>query len=427
MDEDTYTTALSQIIARDFFPGLAETEAQHEYLDAHESRDPAWIQSAGERLVAVMTPGARGRRGTSLATPQHQGLKGTVGETPRGWVGETPRTDAEDGSKATRQSRVDTNMTLGAFQSKYTSEDNESFNNLLDKQNEQRQEKYGWLWNGNQLPSKRQIAQAKYRERIEAEARDKGLEAGEIQQAIVPADMRKAMPETWQSRPNNNLIFGPAGIEDEMQTVQQKAEEDSRAGPKAVVYANTRMPLPIDAEMVAKVPESPSLSAVNDAIAGRPRLSTSELGEQSVGDTPRVKGYAFVDSEPSPEPEVSLPNTRDFSNISLGPGDATPNPFTVKERSSREDLHYRMVDKVAKSKRAEQLASQTRTPVPRFMSSPRPGKDGLTPAAQRLLGNVGSKTPVGSIWEGSGTPRTRSSLGTDWIAKPKTPHRSAAS
>ncbi len=46
LDEDTYTDALSQIIARDFFPGLLESETQQEYLDALESKDDAWISNA---------------------------------------------------------------------------------------------------------------------------------------------------------------------------------------------------------------------------------------------------------------------------------------------------------------------------------------------------------------------------------------------
>src|ERR1700738_3397070 len=70
IDEETYTDAISEIIARDFFPGLLETETQQEYLDALESRDGAWISSAGRRLQQIMTPGRRkGRRGTSIQTP----------------------------------------------------------------------------------------------------------------------------------------------------------------------------------------------------------------------------------------------------------------------------------------------------------------------------------------------------------------------
>ncbi|OAT13316.1 hypothetical protein BDBG_17784 [Blastomyces gilchristii SLH14081] len=50
LDEDEYTDALSHIIARDFFPGLLETQTQREYLDALESRDREWIRRAGRNF-----------------------------------------------------------------------------------------------------------------------------------------------------------------------------------------------------------------------------------------------------------------------------------------------------------------------------------------------------------------------------------------
>src|ERR1700742_2821806 len=71
LDEDTYTDALSHIIARDFFPGLLETQTQQEYLDAVTSRDKEWIAEAGRKLTEVMTPGpearrSQGRRGVAM-------------------------------------------------------------------------------------------------------------------------------------------------------------------------------------------------------------------------------------------------------------------------------------------------------------------------------------------------------------------------
>lgn len=293
LDEDTYTDALSHIIARDFFPGLAETQAQQEYLDSLHSRDDEWIASAGQRLHAMMTPGPdgrrlrSGRRGTSLAPDV------IAGETPRNWKGETPVLAAEGPRQEKETKKVDTNMSLGAFQAKFTSEDNESFNKLLDKQNEQRAQKYAWMWNGNKIPSKRQIAWHKRQEAIEASKEEEQRENGKEILRIEAADTRKAMPDTWKSRPDNNLMFEPASIEDDMPSVQSKAERASRAGPKAVVYDNTRMPPPPDTDS-SKIPESPSLSAVNDAIAGRPRLAPSEASDYPGSETPRVNGYSTL-------------------------------------------------------------------------------------------------------------------------------------
>ncbi|KAL8705009.1 MAG: hypothetical protein Q9201_001854 [Fulgogasparrea decipioides] len=414
LDEDTYTDALSHIIARDFFPGLLETESQQDYLNALELRDNEWIAAAGKRLTEVMTPGPdgrrlRGRRGTSMTSMS--GLHGISQDTPKAWQGETPMSatsTTETSVEEERPSDVDTNMSLSSFQQKYTSEDNESFYKLLDKQNLKRSERYAWMWAGSKIPAARQIAHRKREEQkllSAAEKPDTAKVNGKEVALIRPddADTRKAMPDSWPSpTPDNNFMFAPSSIEDSLQTVAQKAEETSKAPSKAVLYGNTRLPTASSPSADnPDVPPSPSLSAVQDAIAGHPRPTRSEAAFGRA-ETPRVNGYAFVDSEePSPAP------SQHSTSISLlGTGDKTPNPFTIKENSKREGLHHRMVDKVAKSKRVKTQVEAVKTPVPRFISSPRVAKGGLTPAAQRLLGKVGGepcgKTPMGA-WEKKGS------------------------
>src|SRR4051812_44787884 len=68
LDEDTYVTAVSHIIRRDFFPGLAEADAQRDYLNAVESKDRSWIREAGKKLTQVMTPVPGGKRKVSQRT-----------------------------------------------------------------------------------------------------------------------------------------------------------------------------------------------------------------------------------------------------------------------------------------------------------------------------------------------------------------------
>ena len=418
LDEDDYTNALSHIIARDFFPGLLETESKQDYLNALDSQDHEWIAAAGRKLTEVMTPGPdgrrlRGKRGTSM-TPV-SGLYGRGGETPKAWQGETPMSivsaaESTIGAQS-EQPEVDTNMSLSTFQQKYTSEDNESFYKLLDKQNLKRAEKHAWMWAGNKIPAARQIAHRKRERLLAANKASEEAENGRELATIEPRDTRKAMPDSWPSRPDNPFMFAPGSIEDTTQTVAQKNEETSRAPPRAVVYDNTRIAPPVTTESSADIPPSPSLSAVRDAIAGRPRPTAYE-GSFNGASTPRVNGYAFVDSEP--EPSQSFESS---SPLLLGNGDSTPNPFKLHESSKREALHHRMVDKVAKGKRAAvgKREGELKTPVPRFASSPRI-KGGMTPAAQRLIGKVGglSASPRG-LWEGK-TPRM-SRLREGWTPK----------
>jgi protein DGCR14 len=420
IDEDTYTDAISEIIARDFFPGLLETETQQEYLDALESGDGAWIASAGRRLQHVMTPDRhKGRRGTSIQTPSR------ATSTPTGFVGDTPASvlsDMTDATQVTGASTVDTNMSLDKFQSLYTSEDNESFYKLLDKQNQKRAEKYAWMWSANnKLPSKMMLKQKEIETKLlmsRGSLQDDG--GGKDRLAIRDILEKPARPDAWKSKPDNGLMFVPESVEDSIETVAQKAQVDSRVAPKSVLYANTRLPSLQAATDESTVPPSPSLSAVRDAIAGRRRASDLESGFHG-SETPRVNGYAFVDDEPEAEPNEPGPV------INLGSGETIKNPFLIQEQSRREDLHHRMVDKTAKNKRASVKHGMTGkvdlTPVPRFPSSPRVSSGQLTPAAQRLWSKVGSgaRSNGGDTFL-NGSPTTtrgKSALQTRWTPSEK--------
>ncbi|KAK1995800.1 putative molecular chaperone [Colletotrichum falcatum] len=367
IDEDTYTDALSQIIARDFFPGLLEAETQQEYLDALESKDKAWISSAGQRLQRVMTPG---RRRLKRPAPFEHG-----GRTPSAYGADTPVSVVSTVTEAPKPV-VDTNMSLANFQATYTSEDNESFYKLMDKQNQKKAEKYAWIWRGNKLPSKQMIKQAEVETKL-LETRsliDDGWKRDRL--AIKDADDRPAQPNSWNTNPKNNLMFGPDGVEDDYESPAQKAQAESRMAPKSINYQNTRIPQPV----VVERPPSPTMTAVRDAIAGRTREEDRASTALGGGETPRVNGYAFVDDEDDGE---VLP----VPIINLGPGDATPNPFKLQDQRKRESLHHRLVERAAQSNRESARIGLTgkpeKTPVPKFSSSPRVSS-GLTPAAQRF-------------------------------------------
>ncbi|SPQ21233.1 c7652f55-aeae-43ef-80a5-947bc8fc86ec [Thermothielavioides terrestris] len=419
LDEDTYTEALSHIIARDFFPGLLESETQHEYLDALESKDEEWIESASRRLRQVMTPGRRRTLATPLRQPQ-----AAAGKTPLNFVGDTPASVASAATSAAAtqgQPAVDTSLSLAAFQSKYTSEDNESFYKLLDKQNQKRVEKYAWLWTGNKLPSKQQLKQKEVEAKLLAQRgagalSDDGFARDRLAIRDRDAADRPAAPDHWRgARPDNQLMFVPDGVEGRLETVAERAQAESRAGPKRVVYENTRVPQPAAARAEEERRSSsssragsPTLSEIRGAIAGERRACDAESsvaggGGRGGGETPRVNGYAFVDDE-EPEPAPQQRSGREEKKeklplIDLGPGDATPNPFQIREQRKREALHHRLVERISQSKRTSARLGLTgkveRTPVPKFPSSPRVSVGGLTPAAQRLWGKIGSSGATG--------------------------------
>ena len=330
--------------------------------------------------------------------------------------------DVTSSTQAMPATEVDTNMSLDKFQSLYTTEDNESFYRLVDKQNQKNREKHGWMWSeNNKMPSKMMLKQKEIETKLlqsRSSLEDDGHERNRL--AIRDVAEKPARPDAWKSKPNNQLMFRPDSVEDSIETVAQKVQNESRAAPKGVAYANTRLPAPETVENAPNVPPSPSLSAIRDAIVGRRREQDLESGFNG-SETPRVNGYAFVDDEPEEEAYVPAPT------INLGKGDAVRNPFVIKEQSKREDLHHRMVDSNSKSKRASakngMVGKVDMTPVPKFPSSPRVGSGSMTPAAQRLWSRVGSSggklSPDAFGPRTPGTVKAKSGLRSRWTPSGK--------
>ena len=392
LEDDEYTEKLSDIIKRRFYPGLHQDQAKIEYFDALQSGDQTWIREAGKALEAAM-------------------------ENP------------------------EPSMSLDAFFQKYTSEDNESVYQLLDKANKERWEKQGWTRSGNKYASKQRIAQEKVL--AEKRARERGIEGTEegedsgsakgkelavVARPSQDLDARPAAPDTAQEPAYNSLMFVPEGIEDHLKSRHQLAEAASLAPPKAILYNNTRFPAPSAASDTPPDPPSPTLTAVKDAIAGRPRPTASESGFGG-SETPRVNGYAFVETHVPDEP-LNPPSSSKTDLLERygmkSDGSSTPNPFRIPEGQRREKLAHKMVERIQadKSRKREEVAMDSGNKTARRgrelgifkgMETPRfgftPGartvggkKDvaSMTPAARRLFDSVGGKTPVRGMTRGFG-------------------------
>jgi protein DGCR14 len=279
LDEDTYVSAVSHIIRRDFFPGLAEADAQREYLNAVESKNKSWIREAGKKLTHVMTPVPSGRRRV-LERTRFDRPGGSGDKTPSVWGADTPVTVApseagEDDEGLGKLDNVDLNLSLGAFQAKYISEDQESFSQIIDKQNEKKFEKNAWLREGNRYASKQRIAQQKV-----IQARAAANESKELVVTTRPSqnlDDRPAAPIGTKHEAFNTLMFGPDSVESWAPTRAQAAESASFAPPKQVAYNNTRLPAP---EVDPPRAPSPTLSFIRastpvkeDTLAAKPHVS----------------------------------------------------------------------------------------------------------------------------------------------------------
>ncbi|OXC68053.1 hypothetical protein AYX13_03506 [Cryptococcus neoformans] len=192
LDEDTYTRALSHIIARDFFPHLPHLHATNQYLAALHANDPHRLSASIRTLAALARRDAHGipdsaaeRTEYSMAGTPYIAMPGSGGRplrTPvgaRGWdtpLGSTSRRrDIHDDildrnshspspphphppKRQRRLPPVRDDLSLDAFQRNFTSEDNASFVHILDEENRRRrEEKFGWAFEAEKKAEARRI------------------------------------------------------------------------------------------------------------------------------------------------------------------------------------------------------------------------------------------------------------------------------
>ena len=181
--EDTYTQALSTIITRDFFPNLPHIHATNDYLSALTNNDPELLSSSIRRLAALAKAkdggedDARQREFENAGTPYMNVPGGRAQRTPvgaRGW--DTPvdnrrdplvESEAGPSRPAKRQRLVRDDLPLDAFQANYTSEDNASFVEIVNQENQQRQEeRWGWAWEAEKKAEQRRLAGEEKRKMI---------------------------------------------------------------------------------------------------------------------------------------------------------------------------------------------------------------------------------------------------------------------
>ena len=321
LEEDEYTAALSSIIARDFFPSLVHIDATNSYLDALETRDPQLIGASVRNLESI---NATVRSARPWQTPS---------ETPYGaGPSETPVHQHEQHERPAKRARYDTDMSLDAFQARYTSEDNASFTQILNEENARRREKYGWAWAAQKRVEAQRMKALEVRERaliempesagvrekmrIEAPSVPAGLitasgegagatgagtqqgaaasgegEGGEpsvgkevvlrekdgedegVVDVMAPKkDTRPAGVDGWAFRARNSLMFSP-GADVSPYDPSSTQSTPAKGPPKTIKHGNTRLAEQDESMSSSRAmsePPSPTQSRVDNAIAGTP-------------------------------------------------------------------------------------------------------------------------------------------------------------
>ena len=208
LDEDEYGEQLSNIIERDFFPELDKLKAQSEYINATDNADSATIQRLQARYSSKVSH--RLNTPSTFETPQSDSKEDDVIEEPVVGVDPTlPEKPKES---------------LDKFLAKHTSEDNESFNELMEETRKDFVENHSWMFKKEEQLS------------IENKATQLALPSPE-QQAKNESQTRmtKGTPEGWTYKNANAVFYNPSGVE-----LSQTEKIELAKKERQIVHENTR-------------------------------------------------------------------------------------------------------------------------------------------------------------------------------------------
>ncbi|KAK9722694.1 hypothetical protein K7432_002506 [Basidiobolus ranarum] len=319
LDEDTYTETISYLVERDFFPNLTKIKKQNELIDSLDTTDINRISTVTRSI----------KQGRYLDTPRRS-------DSP------LPKFPSKEDLEDRKFSHLK-NISLDDFQAKFTSEDNASFLDLLDKNNEEKRQKYKYLY--------------------QKEAPTLAIEDQKMKQ-IEPSSST-GFVESWKYKTKNSLMYYPEGSYE-----SDKSEE--RGESKAIAHKNTRF------ESVGNA--GPSFSRNTD------RSITSDMTSESGSDSPRVRGYGFV--TPSPRPEELGIFPWDLEGI---PSESKTPVFKLPPTPRRELIAMKLSEKASRNHRKQTQASPRanalRTPTRMGSPSLSMRSQMLSPAAQKLLKN----------------------------------------
>ncbi|XP_062870008.1 splicing factor ESS-2 homolog [Trichomycterus rosablanca] len=363
LDEEQYVENLEKIIQRDFYPDVTKLRAQKDYLEAEESGDLQRMREIAIKYGSAMakyTP----RTYVPYVTPSEFETPGGHSDSPSISHNKS-RTGTEPGDKDGDEEEKDL-PSLDRFLCKNTSEDNASFQQIMELAESKEREKNAWLYH----------AEAEFKQRHE---QNLALPSSETQ----ALECVKAGVETWEYTAKNALMYYPEGVKDD--TVFKK--------PREVVHKNTRF----DVDPFCKALNK---SQIQQAAALNAQFKLGKVGpdgkELLPHESPKVNGYGY-EAMPSPAPGVCESPLMTWGEIEDTPfrldGSDTPlverchgPSFKIPEPGRRERLGLKMVSEVAAKNRAKKQEALRK--VTQNLASLTPkglSPAALSPALQRLV------------------------------------------
>lgn len=431
LDEDTYVNAIEKIIERDFFPDIPKLRDRLDWLEAVRSRDPVVIRDvqlkildrrASKSVGPNKTPSTSTRAETKTQTPASN-FRFNPSATPFD-PERTPSFSVRgdlDGEKGTifeeSDGGVDISVPLDEFFRMYTSEDNESFDKIMEKVNRKRREKYSHL--------------------LERDGENPALEDGVVDEkdritdGYGTSNQPVSSLEGWKYSAKNLLMYN-AGEQADVPLTEGEIAERMKGLTKVINRSNTRFHGKTDSEaagdnkveegdakILYKMVPGTTPAGASWPFADRDSERSRRYDLEDLKKTPDLyyvesdkkadNGYRFVKT-PSPAPGAGgespfmtwgeidgtpLRLDREDTPVDIGGTGIGPH-FSIAFPPSR-DVKAHSLSRDAAKKMRERAHKYQKPPLPSMSPRPRsksmsPIVRTLSPAAQKFVRNAIAKS-----------------------------------
>lgn len=224
---------------------------------------------------------------------------------------------------------------MDQYLNSHTSQDNQSFEEILRESERKQRQKYSYLYN---------------EEEKSEEEQKKMLALPSVEQQALPSE-KKFIVDTWGYKNHNSIMFIPDGV---ALTPEQQIEMNKKR--QEVVHANTRLKENPFNELQSKETINELAKTQAKVLDGKIGVDGKELHKE----TPNIGGWSFVKT-PSPRPGSMASPLMTWGEIEGTPfrldGSDTPLPrsqgpsFKMAEPPKREQLALALAERVGEKNR----------------------------------------------------------------------------